>query len=396
MTELVIERIGEKGDGLAQGRAIPRSLPGEHVRLEQGGAITILQPSPERVEAFCPAFESCGGCKLQHWRLEPYAAWKRGLLVQALKARGLEPAVAPLLDAHGAGRRRASLHVRQINGAWQAGYMAAGSHALVPLQACPILVPRLREAPLLAARFGALFGPCDVAVTAADNGLDFAIKAARKLADKALAGVEPLMQEHAITRIAVNGETLMQRMPPMITLGPANVALPVGAFLQATAAGEETLAGLVLGHLGKARQVADLFAGLGPFALRIAQSRAVTAFDSDKPAIAALQQALRHVQGLRPLKAEVRDLFRSPLTPMELNEFDAVVLDPPRAGAEAQCHALAKSKVRRVVSVSCDVQSFARDAAILTAAGYVLGEVTPVDQFKYSAHVECVGLFTRR
>ncbi len=396
MLEFVIERVGERGDGLAQGKAFARTLPGEHVQQATSGARSITQPSPDRVPAFCPVFETCGGCKLQHWQAAPYQAWKTSLLVEALKARGLAPKIEKLVDAHGEGRRRASFHVREIEGQWQAGFMAAGTHSLVPIQRCPILVPKLQDAPVLAARFGPLFGECDVLITAAENGLDIAIKAKRQLPDKALQSLDALMQQQMIARIALNGQTLVQRGAPLIQTGKAQIALPIGAFLQATQRGEEVLSSLVESHMGKAKKVADLFCGLGPFTLRLAESRNVEAFDSDKPAIAAVGQALRHVQGLRPVKPQVLDLFNHPLTPADLNAYDAVVLDPPRAGAQVQCEAIAKSNLTRVVMVACDVQSFARDAAILVAAGFLLKTLTPVDQFKYSAHLECVGLFTRR
>jgi 23S rRNA (uracil1939-C5)-methyltransferase len=396
MSEFVIERVGERGDGLAGTRAFARTLPGEMVNVDDRGAYHLTRRSPGRIAAFCPAFETCGGCKLQHWRAEFYQKWKTALLTAALKARGLETQINPLIDAHGQGRRRASFHVREINGEWCAGFMEAGTHTLVPLKACPILVPEMQNAPVLAARFGNLFGPCDVLVTCAENGLDTVIKASRKMADKAVQSLDAVMRENAITRIALNNEVLVQLAPPRVAVGRATVALPIGAFLQATKAGEDIIADLIQGHMGKAKKVADLFCGLGPFALRLAEKQMVDCFDSDKAAIAALQQAVRHTQGLRPIKAETLDLFRNPLTPAEIDTYDAVVLDPPRAGAEAQCVSLAKSKVKRVVMVACDVQTFARDASILSGGGFILREVTPVDQFKYSAHLECVSLFTRR
>jgi 23S rRNA (uracil1939-C5)-methyltransferase len=285
--------------------------------------------------------------------------------------------------------------VREIEGRWRAGFMAEASHALVPIEHCPILAPKLQTIPQVAANFGTFFGDCDVSVVLADNGIDIAIKATRKLADKAVAQFDGLMREHAITRIAVNGQTLGQLAPPMITMGKARVALPVAGFLQATAQGEAVLASLIDEALPKSKNVADLFCGIGPFALRLAETRSCTAIDSSKPAIAALNFALRNTQGLKPMKAEARDLFQNPLTAQELGEFDAVVLDPPRAGAEAQCKMLANSKVKRVAYVSCDVQSLARDAAILVQGGYVFACATPVDQFKYSPHLETVAVFVR-
>ena len=391
VADVVIERMGEKGDGLSEGRAYPRTLPGETVTVSG----KIIKASPDRVPAFCAVFETCGGCKLQHWRDEPYRQWKTALLASALKARGLETEIMPLIDAHGAGRRRVSLHVREVTDRWRAGFMAEGSHNLVPIDTCPILVPKMQSAPEIAAKFGPFFGACDVSITSTDNGLDIAIKATRKLAEKAIAPFDALMRANGITRIALNGQTLTQLAPPLVNLGKAQVALPIGSFLQATAKGESVLGDLVFAHAKKAKRILDLFCGVGPFTFKLAENFGIHAIDSDKPAIAALQSAVRNVQGLKPITAEARDLFINPLVPQELNEFDLVLLDPPRAGAEAQCQNLAKSKVKRVVYVSCDVQSLARDAAVLTAAGYRFSSATPVDQFKFSPHLEVVASFTR-
>lgn len=387
----MIERMGEKGDGLSAGHAYPYTLPGETATASG----KIIKASPDRVVAFCSVFETCGGCKLQHWREEPYRQWKTALLASALKARGLETEIKPLVDAHGAGRRRVSLHVRDVEGAWRAGFMAQSSHTLVPIDTCPVLESKMQSAPEIAAKFGPFFGTCDVSITSTDNGLDIAIKATRKLAEKAIAPFDALMRANGITRIALNGQTLTQLAPPLVNLGKAQVALPVGSFLQATAKGESVLGDVVFAHAKKAKRILDLFCGVGPFTFKLAEASSIHAVDSDKPAIAALQFAMRNVQGLKPITAEVRDLFRNPLVQQELNEFDLVVLDPPRAGAEAQCQNLAKSTVKRVIYVSCDVQSLARDAAVLTGGGYMMTSATPVDQFKFSPHLEVVASFTR-
>ena len=228
-----------------------------------------------------------------------------------------------------------------------------------------------------------------------DNGLDISVKASRKLAEKAIAQFAPLMRDYGVARIAVNGETRAQQAVPMVHMGKALVALPIGTFLQATSVGEDILAALIVSYAKKSKKVLDLFSGAGPFTFRLAEKCSVHAIDSDKPAIAALQEATRKLQGLKPITAEVLDLFRNPYTPMDFKEFDTVVLDPPRAGAEAQCRNIAHSKLRRAIYVSCDVQSFARDAAVLVSEGFRLIEVTPVDQFKYSPHLEMVACFTR-
>jgi 23S rRNA (uracil1939-C5)-methyltransferase len=400
MTIFKIDRLGSKGDGIGRsGEAmmfVNKVIVGETVELVQGKLKRIVEASLERQPAFCQYYDTCGGCKFQHWQHAPYAEWKRGLVVDALRYQGIDAEVFPLIDAHGAGRRRVSLHVRQIDGAWVAGFMEAKSHDLVAIDMCPVLVPQLASAPALAASFGPALGNCDVMITVADNGLDVAIKAERQAANKHIAQFRLIMERHKVMRLALNDEVVAQLTTPTIAIGPAHLQLPVNSFLQATAAGEDELVRLAKTHLSKAKRILDLYCGVGPFTFRLAEIGKIHAIDLDKNAVASLLQATRFVQSLKPITAEARDLFDNPLVPEELNEFDSVIFDPPRAGAEAQAKNLAKSKVKRIVSVACDVQTFARDAAILVKGGYKLGQVTPVDQFKYSAHIEIVASFTRR
>lgn len=401
---LVIVDIGRRGEGVArhEGRTVfvPYGLPGETVQAEidddRGRLVTVEHPAVDRVEPFCRHFGRCGGCLLQHWRDEAYRGWKRNLVVTALTDRGIETTVDPLVDAHGAGRRRVSLHVRRRGTDVIAGYMELRSHRLHDIDICPILVPPLAGACDLARRIGVVLGDCDFAVTVSDAGLDVAVKAARQAADAFAASLVPLAAEFHLARLTFNGEPLVTWRRPAVSMGRAEVALPPVSFLQATAAGEERLAQLVIEGVGKAKSVADLFCGLGPFALRLAERSQVTGFDSDRPAIASLAAAAKATAGIKPLAAMLRDLFREPLVPGELAAFDAVVFDPPRAGAEAQARQLAKSKVATIVAVSCDPVTLARDAEILVRGGYDLARVTPVDQFKYSHHVETVAVFRRR
>jgi 23S rRNA (uracil1939-C5)-methyltransferase len=400
MTIVKIDRLGSKGDGIGRvGDAnvfVTKVLSGETVEISQGKLKRIVEPSSERIAAFCKYFDQCGGCKFQHWQHAPYAEWKRSLVVDALKSQGIVTTVDPLIDAHGAGRRRVSLHVRQIGGEWVAGFMEAKSHDLVAIDICPVLVPQLAGATALAASFGPTLGNCDVMMTVADNGLDVAVKAEREAANKHIAQFRLIMEKYKIMRLALNDEVVAQLTMPTIAIGPAHLQLPINSFLQATAAGEDELVRLAKTHFVKAKKILDLFCGVGPFTFRLAEIGKVHGIDSDKSAVASLLQATRFVQGLKPITATARDLFDNPLVAEELNEFDSVIFDPPRAGAEEQSKQLAKSKVKRIVAVACDAQSFARDAAILIKGGYKLGQVTPVDQFKYSAHVEIVASFTRR
>jgi 23S rRNA (uracil1939-C5)-methyltransferase len=348
-----------------------------------------LAEPEDRAEPFCPYYGSCGGCTLQHLGPAAYTALKTGLVEAALRDAHVPATLAALLPAHGDGRRRATLHARGP----AVGYMAARSHDLIDIAACPILVPGLAQrAPQLVRPIAATLGDCDVAVTATDTGLDVAVRTERRFSPEKLT---LLAQRSGLARLSLNGDIVLENRAPALRMGKALVELPIASFLQATAMAEQELARLVRAGIGNARAVADLFCGLGPFTLRLAETARVFAADADRPAIAALQKAARHTQGLKPVTATARDLFREPLVPVELNPFDAVVFDPPRAGAEAQARQLARSTVKTVVAVSCEPRTFARDAAILVAGGYRLATVTPLDQFAWSSHVEIVGVFRR-
>jgi 23S rRNA (uracil1939-C5)-methyltransferase len=349
-----------------------------------------LADPEDRAEPFCPYFGTCGGCTLQHYGPASYLALKQELVESALRRAHVTAAVAAPIEAHGDGRRRATLHARGK----AVGYMQARSHELLDIAECPILVPSLQKrAVTLTHPIAATIGDCDVALTATETGLDVAIHTeGRKPKPERLT---LLAQRTEVARMSLNGEIVLEARPPAIRMGKALVETPIGSFLQATAMAEQELARLVREGIGSAKSVADLFCGMGPFTLRLAESARVYAADADKPGILALQKAVNHTQGLKPVKAVPRDLFREPLVPVELKAFDAVVFDPPRAGAEAQARELAKSTVKTVVAVSCEPKTFARDAAILIAGGYRLETVTPVDQFAWSLHVEMVGVFRR-
>jgi len=396
MTPLVIAHMGRRGEAVGEGEDgpiyVPFALPGEVIEAdvsgERGTLQRIVTASPERIVPFCKHFGLCGGCLLQHWDEVPYRAWKRSLVGTALKRAGLDAEIGELIDAGGEGRRRVTIHARKTG----AGFMRLRSHVLHDIDLCPILVPALAPAFDIARGVFTAAGDSDVAVTASETGLDVMVKAARRIDGIRLA---PLAERFDLARLALNGEPVIERKSPIVTIGKAQVKLPVASFLQATAAGERVLADLVTAALGRAKHVADLFCGIGPFALRIGDRARVLAVDTDRAGLAALSDAVRRTQGLKPVETQRRDLFREPLVARELNGFDAVVFDPPRAGAEAQARELAKSQAKRIVGVSCDATTFARDAAILAAGGYRLASVTPVDQFLWSPHVELVGAFER-
>ncbi len=397
MTEIEIDALGRDGDGIArlgtQKLYVPFTLPGERLIAdyagERGSIAELLRPSPNRVAPPCPYFGSCGGCALQHMAPGAYHAFKRQLVVDALLQAGVEAEVAPLVDATAGGRRRATLHIRKEG----TGFMRARSHDVLDIARCLILAPGLAErAPTIARALGPLAGASEAAFTLTDTGIDLSVRSERKLKPQPFA---EFAQKAGLARFIFNGEPIYMSRPPAVRMGKALVEIPPASFLQATAAAENALAALVLAGVGAAKSVADLFSGAGPFALRLAEQCKVYAADSDRPAIAALTKAVNHTRGLKPVTPQVRDLFRDPLAPVELQPFDAVVFDPPRAGAEKQARELALSRVKTIVGVSCDPRSFARDAAILISGGYRLETVTPVDQFAYSTHVELVGVFRR-
>jgi 23S rRNA (uracil1939-C5)-methyltransferase len=404
---LVIERLGRRGDGVAESPAgpvyVPYALPGETVEVEpvrpdRRHLIKVDVESPERVAPVCPHFGCCGGCALQHLAAAPYRAWKRTLVTLALEQAGLDAALDELIDARGAGRRRAVLHARRgPRDALAVGFSASRAHRVVAIDRCPILAPELGGAIETAWDIAeALAGarkPLDIAVTATDGGLDVDVRGSGPISPAAATDLAQLAERRRLARLTRHGELVAQRAAPTLRIGRARVVLPPGAFLQATAAAEVMLARLVEGHCEGARRIADLFCGVGPFALRLAERARVSAVDNDAAAIAAVQQAAAATQGLKPVQAHQRDLFRSPLAPAELAQFDAVIFDPPRQGAEAQARALAASKVPKIVAVSCNPTTFARDARILVDAGYRLMQLTPLDQFVYSAHVELVACF---
>lgn len=270
--------------------------------------------------------------------------------------------------------------------------MGLRSHQVHELDLCPILTPGLARAPQIARTLGSAIGPCDIALTDTPMGVDVAIRAKKARPTPALTKAAHGL---GLARIALNGEVVLNFETPHVTMGPANVPLPPASFLQATQRAEEVLATYVSDAANDAKATADLFCGMGPFALRLAVHGPIYAADSDGPAIDALTRAAHNTSGLKKITAERRDLFSDPLGAFELNRFDCVVLDPPRAGAQAQTHELAASKVARIVAISCDAQSFARDAATLIAAGYRMSSVTPIDQFAFSAHLELAATFTR-
>ena len=403
-THVVIDHLNPSGEGVVRGVGgsifVPMALPGETIAIGDNKQIVeIITRSADRVMPFCPEFGRCGGCAMQHMHIDAYGQWKHDTVQRSLERDGFNTDVSPTRIVHGKGRRRAVVHVRFGPKGPVAGFMTSKSHDLLPIETCPILTPELQDifkiARAVTTPLSGRNKPLDVQVTVTINGLDVDIRGHGTLDTKERLRLTDVATFLDLARLSVHRDIVVERKTPTINVGDIPVILPARAFLQATDAGEDTLAQLVIAGVGKAKSVADLFCGVGPFALRLAKTARVYAADDGKEAIAALDRAVRSRQGLKPVTAEVRDLFRRPLLPMELAAFDVVVMDPPRAGAEAQVQQISASKVKKVVSVSCDLQSFIRDAKILAAGGFVLDSVTPVDQFAWSKHIELVGIFNR-
>jgi 23S rRNA (uracil1939-C5)-methyltransferase len=405
---VTIDRLGAQGDGVADTPAgplfVPFALPGERVnvarRKDRGEIVALLEASPQRIEPVCRHFGDCGGCAIQHLEESAYRAWKRGKMVEALRARGIDAPVADLVPCAPGTRRRVTYSARRTQAGILLGYHAAMSDRIVDIAEDPITVPaiveRLDDLRRLAGALAIGSEPFRLAVTATDSGLDIQAGGLPKLAQPVRLAAADLAARAGFARLSVEGEVLVEPRKPRVVFGSLAVAPPPGAFLQATAQAEAAMAGLVLGHLGKAKRVADLFSGCGTFALRLAAHAEVHAAESDALALAALDRGFRSAGGkLRRVTTEKRDLFRRPLTAAELDRFDAVVFDPPRAGAEDQSKQIARSSVPLVAAVSCNPGTLARDLVILVAGGYRIAKIVPIDQFLWSPHVEAVALLEK-
>jgi 23S rRNA (uracil1939-C5)-methyltransferase len=409
---LALSAMGARGDATAPGPDgpiyAPFALPGERVRAMVSSAradvVEVLDPSPERQDAVCRHFGRCGGCQLQHWREDAYLAWKRDQVIEALDRRGLGGAqVDALIPAWGEGRRRAAFHAARENGQVRLGFIERGGAKLTPIAECPVLAPALEAAALKLAPLAQLVLPQRGEITLqcllTDTGVDVAIKGAGRPDALHRAGLEALTacaNDLGLARLAMDGDVVVERVKPTLRMGRAVVTPTPGAFLQPTALGEETLAALALEALSGARRVIDLFSGIGTFALRIATNAEVLAVETDASMLAALKQAADGAGGaLKQVQTLRRDLLRTPLSSLEMKKFDAAVIDPPRSGARLQAEQIARAPVRKLAYVSCDPASFARDVTVLVEHGFSLTRVTPVDQFRWSPHVEIVGALER-
>lgn len=401
--------MGAQGDGIAAGPVFaPLTLPGERVRAKIDGAraetVEILQPSEDRVAPPCPHFGACGGCALQHWAHAPYLEWKAGHIRQLLARERIETEFAPPFAVPPGARRRVALHARKGKGGAAIGFKGRRSWDLVPIEVCPITDPKLVAAfpALRALAVPFLEHPKSAPtlhVTLTATGLDIDITGVERrsggLSADARMHAAEVASANNFARVTMAGEIVYQERLPMVRFGRAPVALPAGGFLQAAAAAEAEMARIAVEASAGAKLIADLFCGAGAFTFRLAEIAPVSAYDVAAPAIAALRSAMASAPGIKSITAEARDLTRRPVLANELRRMDVVVFDPPRAGALEQTREIAASTVARVVGVSCNPATFARDARVLVDAGFTLDRVHPIDQFLWSPHVELVGVFSR-
>ena len=404
MSVLTILRLGHHGDGVAEGPVfVPRALPGEVVEgvVDAGrlAAPRIITPSPERIRPPCTHYRSCGGCALQHAREDFVTGWKEGVITQALAAHGLEAPFRPAHVSPLAARRRAGFAGRRLKGGALVGFHAKGSDVITPVPECLILHPELTAALPLLEEVTRLAGSrkavLTLALTRSEAGLDLAISGGKPLEGQLRAELGRWAGQAALARLSHDGEVIAQAAPPFQRFGSAHVTPPPGAFLQATQEAEAAMQQATREATGGAARIVDLFAGCGTFTLPLAERAEVHAVEGDGAMLRALDEGWRHASGLKRVTHEARDLFRRPLLPEELARFDAAIIDPPRAGAEAQAEALAQGGIARIAALSCNPVSFARDAKILVRGGFRLDWVQLIDQFRFSPHVELAAQFSK-
>jgi 23S rRNA (uracil1939-C5)-methyltransferase len=414
--ELTVERIGAQGDGVAQYRGelvyLPFAVTGDRVlaRLgarrgggREGRVVERLSFGPGRADPQCVHFGTCGGCALQHLQPELYQAVKLERLRSALVRVGIDPALVGPLETPSPVRRRARLGIVRPRDPLlpvRVGYRERFRHNLIDLQECPVLEPALFRVSLALRRIArdlvAPGGSAEAILTRTDSGIDLIIE---KVEEPGLIACEVLAKfaaECDLARVSWRSGTheivVVERRPVRVILSGVAVSYPPGAFLQASRSAETLLVREVLGGVGSGGPALDLFAGLGTFTFALAHDRPVRAVEGDKRMAAALALATT----ARPdITVECRDLAYNPLPGDALAGFAAAVFDPPRAGAARQAQALAASALQRIVAISCNPATFARDAAILVGGGYRIDCITPIDQFMWTPHLEIAATFRR-
>ena len=404
MTEYSIKRLGIFGDGIAEGPVfVPMTLPGEVVTGTLEGTtltdVKIVTPSEDRVAPPCKHFKSCGGCQLQHASDDVVAAFKTDIIAQALAAQGIKTEIRPIVTSPANSRRRATFAARRTKKGTMSGFYGRASGTVIEIPDCKLVEPELLAARDIAESLAELGGSrkatLAVTVTTSRVGLDVQVSGGKPIDGQLRITLAALCDSRGFARLTWEDEVIAQRAPPVQRFGVADVCPPPGAFMQATAHGEAHLLAAVQEAVGDAKRVIDLFAGCGTFTLPLAKNAEVFAVEGDKQMMAAMDKGWRMAQGLKTVKHAARDLYRRPLLPDEFKKYDAVVMDPPRNGAEAQTAELLRSDIKRVAYVSCNPVTFARDVAQMIEGGFTLDWVQPVDQFRWSSHVELAAQLSR-
>ncbi len=406
-TSHVIERLGHQGDGIARGPLYAaRTLPNEEVSgIIEGQSLTdirIERPSEQRVQAPCRHYKSCGGCQMQHASDAFVADWKIDIVRKALDAQGLTAEFRPIETSPSQSRRRATLSVRRTKKGALVGFHGRASGTITEISDCQLLRHELRDAiPMIEqlAVYGASRkSELSVTITQSEVGLDVLVRDGKPLDEKLRTDLSQVIGRFGLARLMWDDELLGMEQPPTQRFGKALVCPPAGSFLQATYEGEAALVASVREIVKDAKRIVDLFAGCGTFTLPLAEQAEVHAVEGDADMMTALDLGWRRAAGLKKVSCETRDLFRNPMISEDLNPFkaafEAAVIDPPRAGADAQIKALSEAKTPLIAYVSCNPVTFARDARVLVDAGYTLHWVQVVDQFRWSAHTELVAHFT--
>jgi 23S rRNA (uracil1939-C5)-methyltransferase len=401
---VTIDRLGHLGHGIAPGPIyVPGTLPGEVVEGTPDGDRLIdpkiVTPSVNRVKPPCRHARACGGCQLQHASDPFVASWKQEVVQNALAGQGLSAEVLPLVTSPARSRRRATLSARRTKSGVLMGFHARASDTIAEIPDCQLLHPGILAAfpglQALVTMGGSRTTELSLQVTLTRGGPDVVVTGGKPLDSALRMDLARLVETHGFSRLTWDGEPVALRDRPALTMGTATVVPPAGAFLQATAEGEAALLHAVRQALGPQKRIVDLFCGVGTFTLPLAQEMEVHAVEGDTEMTRALDLAARNTPNLHRISSETRDLFRRPLEPDELLGFSGAVIDPPRAGAEAQTATLAASRIPVIAAVSCNPVTFARDARTLTSHGYRLDWVQVIDQFRWSTHIELVARLSR-
>lgn len=400
MIKSIILTLNSRAEGVtADGTRVPRALPGEEIALGKENKFKIILPSKDRITPVCAHYKGCGGCSMQHSTQSFIKDWKSNVIKSCLSARGLETIIKPILTSKTNSRRRVTLHGIKTKKSVTVGFFKRNTHELISTPSCELVNPEIlsafslfEEITLIGATRKSII---EISVTVSKEGLDLNILNGKKLNNQSIMKITGLCESFNIARITWNEDLLANFLNPTIVFQGIAITPPPNAFLQATEQGQEILITNAMLSVFDSDKVIDLFSGCGTFTLPAAKRSEVLAIDKTKSMLTAIDQAWRETTGLKKVTSRSQDLFKEPVGKEELNSFDAAIIDPPRVGAEAQSHELAKSHIKRISSVSCNPRTFSRDAKILVDSGFKLDWVQPIDQFLWSSHIELVAQFSR-